>query len=147
MPGKVNPTQCEALLMVCYAVMGHDVAVTVAGSQGNFELNVSKPLIIHRVLESVTLLADACDSFRQRCVAGLDLDRARIAEHVARSLMLVTALTPRLGYDQAARAAQHAHEKGMTLRESVVASGLMSAAEFDRVVQPARMTKGRAPAR
>jgi fumarate hydratase class II len=147
MPGKVNPTQCEALLMVCYAVMSHDVAVTVAGSQGNFELNVSKPLIIHRVLESVALLADACDSFRQRCVAGLDLDRARIAEHVARSLMLVTALTPRLGYDQAARAALHAHEKGITLRESVVASGLMSAAEFDRVVQPARMTKPRAPAR
>jgi fumarate hydratase class II len=139
MPGKVNPTQAEALAMVCVQVMGNDAAVGFAGSQGNFELNVYKPLIIHDLLESAALLSDACDSFREKCIDGLELDRARIEELLRRSLMLVTALNPHIGYDKAAAAAKKAHAEGTTLREAVVALGYLSGEDFDRLVDPRAM--------
>ncbi len=139
MPGKVNPTQCEALTMVCVQVMGNATAVAIAGSQGNFELNVFKPVIIHNVLESIGLLADACDSFRAHCIVGLDVDTARVDELLRKSLMLVTALNPLIGYDNAARVAKHAYEKGLTLRDSVVELGLMTTDAFDKAVVPAQM--------
>jgi len=141
MPGKVNPTQCEALTMVCARVMGNDVTVGIAGSSGNFELNVFKPVIAATMLESATLLADAANSFRQRCVEGLEVNRERTAEHLERSLMLVTALAPRLGYDQAATIAKRALEEDATLKEvAVERMGLLSAEDFDELVDPARMT-------
>ena len=139
MPGKVNPTQCEALTMVCTQVMGNDVAVGVGGMSGHFELNVYKPLIIHNVLHSVRLLADACDSFDTHCARGIEPDRARIKELVDRSLMLVTALAPRLGYDRAAAVAKKAHAEGLTLKEAAVKLGYLTAEEFDREVRPESM--------
>ena len=139
MPGKVNPTQCEALTMVCAQVMGNDVAVGVGGMSGHFELNVYKPLIIHNVLHSVRLLADACDSFETHCAGGIEPDRARIRELVDRSLMLVTALAPRLGYDRAAAIAKKAHAEGLTLKEAAVKLGYLTAEEFDREVRPESM--------
>ena len=139
MPGKVNPTQCEALTMVCAHVMGNDAAVGFAGSQGNFELNVYKPVIVHNVLESIRLLADACDSFRANCVEGLELDRERVTSLMRQSLMLVTALNRHIGYDNAAKVAKKAYAEGVTLREAVVALGLMSGEEFDAAVVPADM--------
>jgi fumarate hydratase class II len=139
MPGKVNPTQCEALTMVCVQVIGNDVAVTLAGSQGNFELNVFKPVIIHNVLESIRLLADACDSFRENCIAGLELDEQRVGELMNKSLMLVTALNRHIGYDNAAKVAKNAHRKGITLRESVAELGLMTGEQFDAAVKPQEM--------
>ena len=139
MPGKVNPTQCEAMTMVCAQVVGNDVAVTIGGASGNFELNVFKPLIIHNVLRSILLLADACDSFREHCAVGIEPDRDRIARHVHESLMLVTALAPHIGYDKAAEIAKYAHHKNMTLREAALALGHVTAEEFDRVVQPKAM--------
>jgi fumarate hydratase class II len=139
MPGKVNPTQCEAMTMVCAQVMGNDVAVTVAGSQGNFELNVYKPMMIHNVLTSASLLADACDSFREKCVDGLEPDRERIEALMRQSLMLVTALNPHIGYDSAAKAAKKAHAENLTLKESDVALGLLSPEDFDRLVDPRQM--------
>ena len=139
MPGKVNPTQCEALTMVCAQVMGNDVAVGIAGSMGNFQLNVFKPVIIHNVLHSVRLLADACQSFNQHCAAGIEPDREVIQAHLEQSLMLVTALNPHIGYDNAAKVAKKAYQEGKTLREAVVELGLLSAAEFDQVVQPEKM--------
>ncbi|MDP6990444.1 MAG: class II fumarate hydratase [Planctomycetota bacterium] len=139
MPGKVNPTQCEALTMVCVQVMGNDAAVGFAGSQGNFELNVFKPVIVHNVLESIALLADACDSFRVRCVEGLELDRERVEGLMRQSLMLVTALNTHVGYDDAARVAKKAYADGTTLVEAVVALGLMTAEGFEAAVDPSRM--------
>ncbi len=139
MPGKVNPTQSEALTMVCVQVMGNDAAVGVAGSQGNFELNVFKPVIVHNVLRSIRLLSDACDSFRKNCVEGLELDLERVTRLMQQSLMLVTALNPLIGYDNAAKVARKAHAEGTTLREAALALGLMSAAEFDRAVVPTGM--------
>src|SRR6266852_2453531 len=139
MPGKVNPTQCEALTMVCAQVMGNDVAVGIGGASGHFELNVFKPLIIHNVLGSVRLLADACDSFREHCAVGIEPDRERIARHVQESLMLVTALAPHIGYDKAAEIAKHAHHKGMTLREAALSLGYVKAEDFDRIVRPEAM--------
>jgi fumarate hydratase class II len=139
MPGKVNPTQCEAMTMVCVQVMGNDVAVGLAGSQGHFELNVYKPVIIHNVLESARLLSDACDSFRENCVEGLEVDRARVDALMRQSLMLVTALNPHIGYDKAAKAAKYAHEHGLTLRDAVVKLGLLSGEDFDRWVDPRAM--------
>jgi fumarate hydratase class II len=139
MPGKVNPTQAEALTMVCAQVMGNHVTVTVAGSQGPLELNVYKPVIIYNVLQSVALLADAARSFADNCVAGIRADRTRIAELVDRSLMLVTALAPHIGYDRAAEIAKKAHRDGTTLREAALALGTVSAADFDRWVRPERM--------
>jgi fumarate hydratase class II len=142
MPGKVNPTQCEALTMVCVQVMGNDAAIGFAGSQGAFELNVFKPVMIFNFLNSVRLLADACRSFTMYCVDGLVPNRGRIAEHVTNCLMLVTALSPRLGYDNAARIARTAHEDGTSLRAAALKLGLLSGDEFDAAVIPARMTRG-----
>jgi fumarate hydratase class II len=139
MPGKVNPTQCEALTMVCAQVMGNDVAVGIGGASGNFELNVYKPLIIHNVLHSTRLLADACASFDTHCARGIEPDRARIRELVDRSLMLVTALAPRLGYDRAAAIAKTAHAEGITLKEAAVKMGALTPEEFDREVRPESM--------
>jgi fumarate hydratase class II len=139
MPGKVNPTQCEALTMVCAQVMGNDVAVGIGGASGHFELNVYKPLIIHNVLNSVRLLADACASFDTHCARGIEPDRERIRALVERSLMLVTALAPRLGYDRAAGIAKKAHAEGLTLKEAAVKLGYLTAEEFDREVRPESM--------
>ena len=143
MPGKVNPTQCEALTMVCAQVLGNDACVGVAGSQGNFELNVYKPVIIHNVLESIRLLADGADSFRENCVDGLDVDRERIDHLMRQSLMLVTALNRHIGYDNAAKVAKKAYEEGTTLVEAVTALGLMTEEEFSAAVVPADMTSPR----
>ena len=139
MPGKVNPTQAEALTMVAVEVMGNHVAVTIAGSQGHLELNVFKPVIIFNVLRSIALLADAAESFTRNCVLGIEPDRARIAELVERSLMLVTALAPKIGYDAAAKVARKAHAEGTTLREAAAALGLVDPDEFDRLVRPEAM--------
>jgi fumarate hydratase class II len=139
MPGKVNPTQSEALTMVCAQVFGNDVAVTVGGASGNFELNVYKPLIISNVLRSVRLLADACASFEEHCARGIEPDHAKIREHVGRSLMLVTALAPRIGYDKAAEIAKKAHKDGTTLKDAALSLGYLTAEEFDRDVKPEKM--------
>jgi fumarate hydratase class II len=141
MPGKVNPTQSEALTMVCVQVMGYDAAIGIAGSQGNFELNVFKPIIAHDLLHSIELLTDACRSFREHCVEGLEADRDRIREHVANSLMLVTALTPRIGYDKSAEIAKKAHHEGTTLRAAALALGYLSETEFDSLMRPEAMTR------
>lgn len=139
MPGKVNPTQCEALTMLCAQVMGNDVALSVGGASGNFELNVFKPLMAHNFLQSVRLLADGMRSFEHHCVRGIEPDRARIASLMAQSLMLVTALNPHIGYDNAARIAKHAHAQGSTLREAALALGLLTAEQFDAWVRPDQM--------
>ncbi|WP_395667184.1 class II fumarate hydratase [Methylocella sp.] len=139
MPGKVNPTQVEAVTMVCARVFGNETTLGFAGSQGHFELNVMKPVIIAVFLESARLLADACDSFRAHCVEGLRVDEARIRELLSRSLMLVTALAPKIGYDAAAAIAKAAHHKGTTLREEALASGLVDAATYDALVRPELM--------
>ncbi|MDR3649872.1 MAG: class II fumarate hydratase [Acidimicrobiales bacterium] len=140
MPGKVNPTQCEAMIMVCIQVMGNDTAVAVAGSRGNLELNVCKPVIIHNLMHSISLLSDACAAFRQFAVEGLEPDRAQIHRHLENSLMLVTALNPLIGYDKAAEVAKKAHREGTTLREAAVALGYLTSEEFDRAVRPEDMT-------
>ncbi|HUM02872.1 MAG TPA: class II fumarate hydratase [Thermoanaerobaculia bacterium] len=139
MPGKVNPTQSEALMMVVAQVYGNDAAIAFAASQGNFELHVMKPVIIHNLLESVRLLADACRSFRVHCAEGIEPDRARIEELMRKSLMLVTALAPRIGYDKAAQIAKKAHATGKTLRETAAELGFVSPEDFDRWVDPAKM--------
>jgi fumarate hydratase class II len=139
MPGKVNPTQCEAVTQVCAQVMGNHVAISIAGASGHFELNVYKPVMIHNLLESVRLLADACVSFTDNCIAGLRADEARIAEHMERSLMLVTALNPHIGYENAAKIAKKAHTEGTTLRQAAADLGLVSEADFDRWVRPGEM--------
>ena len=139
MPGKVNPTQCEAMTMVVVQVMGNDAAIAIAGSQGNFELNVYKPVIVHNLIHSATLLCDACVDFRRFLVEGLEANRERIAEHVDNSLMLVTALAPKIGYDKAAEIAHKAQTDGSTLKDACLALGYLSADEFDEIVQPRRM--------
>jgi len=141
MPGKVNPTQTEAVTMVAVQVIGNDTAIAVAGSQGNFELNVFKPVIIFNFLHSVRLLTDACARFREFCVEGIEANRARIAELVGRSLMLVTALAPHIGYDRAAAIAKRAHAEGLTLRDAALASGHVSAEQYDRWVRPEDMVR------
>ena len=143
MPGKVNPTQAESLTMVALQVMGNNTAVQMAASQGNFELNVFKPLIAANVLESIDLLAGACDGFRQHCIAGLRADEQRIRRLLNESLMLVTALTPAIGYDRATAIAKHAHRHGLSLREAALVLGEISAEEFDRWVQPEAMVNAR----
>lgn len=140
MPGKVNPTQCEALTMVCAMVFGHDAAITFAGASGNFELNVYKPLMAFAMLKSIRLLADAMDSFSHHCAVGIEPDRDRIAELVERSLMLVTALAPHIGYDAAAAIAKQAHAQGLSLRAAALASGKVSPEDFDAWVVPSAMT-------
>ncbi len=139
MPGKVNPTQSEAMTMVCCQVFGNDVAIAVAGSQGNFELNVFKPVMIRNFLHSVAIIADACRTFREFCVVGIRANHERISELVERSLMLVTALSPKIGYDKAAEVAKHAHREGTTLREAALALGYVTEAEYDELVRPERM--------
>lgn len=141
MPGKVNPTQCEAMTMVIARVIGNDVTVGFAGSQGNFELNVYKPVMIYSFLQSVRLLADALDSFTTNMVAGIVADRGRIDELLNKSLMLVTALSPIIGYDKAAHVAHEAHERGATLRDTAVALGFVTEEEFDSVVRPSEMVR------
>src|SRR3974390_2961325 len=141
MPGKVNPTQVEALTMVCCRVFGNQTTITVAASQGHFELNVFTPVIIDAVLQSIRLLADAGNSFTDRCVAGIRANTPRIAALMEQSLMLVTALTPKIGYDKAAEIAKAAHKNGTTLREEALRLGYVSAKEFDRLVRPERMTR------
>jgi fumarate hydratase class II len=140
MPGKVNPTQCEAMTMVAVQVHGNHAAVAFAGSQGHLELNVFKPLIIHNVLHSITLLHDACRSLVDHTIRGITLDRTRIAAHVENSLMLVTALAPRLGYDRAARVAHTAHADGTSLRKACLKLGYLTGEEFDAIVRPDAMT-------
>ena len=140
MPGKVNPTQCEALTMVCARVFGNDVALNIGGASGAFELNVYKPLISDALLQSTRLLADAMASFDRHCAQGIEPDLARIADGVQRSLMLVTALAPHIGYDRAAAIAKHAHRDGLTLRAAAIASGHVSGDDFDRWVRPETMT-------
>ncbi len=139
MPGKVNPTQSEAMTMVCCQVFGNDATVGFAGSQGNFELNVFKPVIAYNFLQSVRLLGDACESFEEHCAVGIEPERSVIAKHVANSLMLVTALNPHVGYDNAAKIAKHAHHKGSTLREAAIELGLMTGEAFDKAVKPEEM--------
>jgi fumarate hydratase class II len=141
MPGKVNPTQSEALTMVCAQVMGNDVAVTIGGASGNFELNVFKPLIIHNVLQSVRLLGDACTNFNRFCATGIEPNHSRIDDNLHRSLMLVTALNPHIGYDNAAKIAKKAHKEGTTLKDAAIALGLVTAEQFDAWVDARRMTE------
>ncbi len=140
MPGKVNPTQAEALTMVSVQVMGNDAAIGIAGSQGNFELNVFKPVIIFNYLHSVELLADACNSFVDHCVVGIEANREQIDHYLRNSLMLVTALTPKLGYDNAAQVAKAAHHAHISLREAAIKLGFLTAEEFDALVKPEDMT-------
>jgi len=140
MPGKVNPTQSEAMTMVAVQVLGNDAAISFAGSQGNFQLNVFKPVMIHNFLHSVRLLADACRSFTDHCLAGMELDLQRIEQNVANSLMLVTALSPKIGYDKAAEIAHRAHHERSSLREAALKLGYLTEKEFDEVVRPEKMT-------
>jgi fumarate hydratase, class II len=140
MPGKVNPTQCEAMTMVCCQVFGNQTTITVAASQGHFELNVFKPVIANAALQSIRILADAVNSFTDHCVVGIRANEPRIHQLMENSLMLVTALTPRIGYDKAAQIAKAAHKNGTTLREEAIKLGYVSAEEFDRLVQPEQMT-------
>jgi fumarate hydratase class II len=141
MPGKVNPTQSEALTMVCVRVFGNQTTIATAGSQGHFELNVYKPVMAYCMLQSIRLLADAARSFTDNCVAGIRANEARIRELTERSLMLVTALAPKIGYDQAAKIAKTAHANGTTLREEAIGGGYVTAAEFDRLVRPEKMVR------
>ncbi|MDQ2976853.1 MAG: class II fumarate hydratase [Acidobacteriota bacterium] len=140
MPGKVNPTQSEAMTMVAVQVFGNDVAITFAGSQGNFELNVYKPVMIHNLLHSIRLLHDASYGFVEYCINGIELNREQISENLKNSLMLVTALNPHIGYDKAAQVAKNAHKKGISLRDSVVELGFLSGEDFDKYVKPEAMT-------
>jgi len=140
MPGKVNPTQCEALTMVAVQVFGNDHAVAFAGSQGNFQLNPYKPIILHNLLESAELLAQACRSLAERCVSGIEANEKRIREHLERSLMLVTALSPHIGYEKAAKIAHYAHHEGTSLRVAALKLGYVTEAQFDRWVRPEDMT-------
>jgi fumarate hydratase class II len=142
MPGKVNPTQCEALTMVCCQVFGNHTTVSIAASQGHFELNVYKPVLAYAMLQSIDLMADAAASFSDKCVIGIQANEPRIRELMERSLMLVTALAPKIGYDKAAKIARAAHANGTTLREEATRLGFVSADEFDRLVRPERMTRG-----
>jgi fumarate hydratase class II len=141
MPGKVNPTQAEALTMLCVQVLANDVAVGIGGASGQFELNVYKPMLIHNFLQSVRLLADGCASFEEHCARGIEANEARIGELVERSLMLVTALAPHIGYDRAAEIAKKAHRDGSTLRDAALALGYVSAEDFERWVRPEAMTR------
>ncbi len=141
MPGKVNPTQSEALTMVCTMVFGNHTSITVAGSQGHFELNVYKPVMAYCMMHSIQLLGDAARSFTENCVEGIRADEARIRDLMERSLMLVTALAPKIGYDNAAKVAKSAHSRGTTLREEAIRLGFVSGTEFDRLVQPDKMTR------
>jgi len=140
MPGKVNPTQAEAMTMVCCQVMGNNTAISIGGSQGNFELNVYKPMMIHNLLHSIRILSDTCISFSEKCVVGLEANHNKISQHLENSLMLVTALNPHIGYDNAAKIAKHAHNNNLTLRESALDLELLDNEQFDKWVKPEQMT-------
>ena len=139
MPGKVNPTQVEALTMVCAQVMGNDTTITIGGSNGHFELNVFKPVMINAFLQSATLLADACKAFNDHCAVGIEPDRDRINDHLNNSLMLVTALNTHIGYDNAARIAKKAHAENTTLKEAALSFELLTEEQFDQWVDPSKM--------
>jgi fumarate hydratase class II len=139
MPGKVNPTQAEAMTMVCAQVIGNHTTISIAGSNGHLELNVFKPVLIYSLLQSIRLLADACRSFADHCVAGIEVNQERIDELLGRSLMLVTALSPVIGYDNAATIAKQAHRDGTTLKEAAIKLKLLTAEQFDRAVRPEDM--------
>lgn len=139
MPGKVNPTQCEAMTMVCVQVLGNDVTINTAGASGNFELNVFKPVMIYNLLQSIRLLADACETFNDRCVVGIEPNMEQIKKNVENSLMLVTALNAKIGYDNAAKIVKKAHAEGKTLKEAAVELGLLTEEEFDKYVRPEEM--------
>ena len=139
MPGKVNPTQTEAMTMVCAQVMGNDVAINIGGLGGHFELNVFKPMMIFNLLNSARLLADACDSFNKHCVMGIEPNHERIRSHLENSLMLVTALNPHIGYDKSAAIAKKAHREGLTLRQAAIQLGYVTDEEFSRYVVPEKM--------
>jgi len=141
MPGKVNPTQCEALIMAATQVMGNDVTVSLAGASGNFELNVCKPVIIYNVLQSIRLLSDSCRSFNEKCISGIAPNRVQLDENIRKTLMLATALTPKIGYDNAADAVQKAYQKNIPLKQAVVDSGYLKAEEFDALIKPGNLTK------
>ncbi len=141
MPGKVNPTQCEAMTMVCTQVMGNDVTISIAGASGNFELNVYRPVMAYNIIQSIRLLADACDSFRVHAVDGIEANEERIHSNLYNSLMLVTALNPHIGYDKAAEVAKKAYNDNSSLREAIIALGYLSGEDFDRLVQPEKMIK------
>jgi fumarate hydratase class II len=141
MPGKVNPTQCEAMTMVCTQVMGNDVTISIAGASGNFELNVYRPVMAYNIIQSIRLLADACDSFRVHAVDGIEANKERIHFNLYNSLMLVTALNPHIGYDKAAEVAKKAYKDNSSLREAIIALGYLSGEDFDRLVQPEKMIK------
>ena len=139
MPGKVNPTQVEALTMVCAHVIGNDTAITIGGLNGHFELNVNKPLMGYCILNSAGLLADVCTSFNNNCVAGIEANLPRIKELLDNSLMLVTALNPHIGYDNSAKIAKKAHKEGLTLKQSAIALGLVTPEQFDEWIKPEKM--------
>ena len=141
MPGKVNPTQCEAMTMVCTQVMGNDLTISIAGASGNFELNVYRPVIAYNIIQSIRLLTDACDSFRENCVDGITPNEEKIKTNLYNSLMLVTALNPYIGYDKAAEVAKKAHENNTSLREAIIDLGYMSGEDFDELVDPQKMIK------
>jgi fumarate hydratase class II len=139
MPGKVNPTQSEAMTMVAAQVLGNDVAINIGGASGNFELNVFKPVIIYNLLQSIRLLADACEMFNEHCAVGIEANETNIKKHLENSLMLVTALNPHVGYDNAAKIAKKAHKENLTLREAAIALGILTGEKFDEVVKPEKM--------
>ena len=141
MPGKVNPTQCEAVTMVCVKVIGNHNGITMAGSHGHFELNVFKPLIIHNILQSINIMADSSNGFAKYCIKGLKADKKRIKSLLDNSLMLVTALSPKIGYDNAAKVAKRAHKNGTTLKEEALKTGLINEKEFIKIVNPKKMVK------
>jgi fumarate hydratase class II len=141
MPGKINPTQCEAVTMVCVKVIGNHNGITMAGSHGHFELNVFKPLIIHNILQSIHIMADSSKSFANYCIRGLKADKKKIKELLDNSLMLVTALTPHIGYDNAAKIAKNALKNGTTLKKEAINSGFVTEKEFNKIVDPAKMVK------
>ena len=141
MPGKVNPTQCEAMTMVCAQVIGNHTTVSFAGSQGHMELNVFKPVLAYNLIQSIRLLTDACISFADNCIQGIKPNRENITTLMERSLMLVTALAPKIGYDNATIVAKTAHKKGTTLKEEAVALGFVTETEFDKIVRPEQMIK------
>jgi fumarate hydratase class II len=139
MPGKINPTQCEAVTMVCVKVIGNHNGITIAGSHGHFELNVFKPLIIHNIMQSLHIMADSSRNFAKYCIKGLKPDKKRINQLLKNSLMLVTALTPEIGYDNASKIAKQALKKGTTLKEEAIKSGLINEKEFHKIVNPKKM--------
>tara|TARA_B110000881_G_C18530883_1_gene492981 strand:+ start:68 stop:499 length:432 start_codon:yes stop_codon:yes gene_type:complete len=141
MPGKVNPTQSEAVTMVCVKVIGNHNGITIAGSHGHFELNVFKPLIIHNILQSIEIMSDSAKTFALYCVKGIKADKIRIKYLLDNSLMLVTALAPKIGYDKAAQIAKNAHKNGTTLKQEVVKSKILSEKEYDKMMNPMTMTK------